>query len=227
MAIAFVAGSALSLGASTSTTVTSTAISANVGDTIIFIAGNYSAFEISSVSDNCGRTYTKAGDTLTSGDGRYSCWYCANIGSHANNSSLEVTATFAGTSNYRVAAAAAYSGVSTSSPYHAQSSGKDSSGTTHTTNTVTTTQADALIVAIYTCLTFAKNLSATPPNAIRANYFGDYALADRLATTTGDYSVEITSDDSTDYACKAWAFVPPSSGAGLPKSLGMLLRGCG
>jgi hypothetical protein len=110
------------------------------------IRGNdSSATGVSSLTDTASNTWTRA-TSILSNDGivGHELWYCKNATGNASN---VVTANFSGVPTYRGIVVAQYSGVDTSAPLDATATGKTSGASTVSSGSLSTVQADEVLIA--------------------------------------------------------------------------------
>lgn len=129
--------------ASAGATVATTAFAATTGN-FIFVAVRWYSGDGVAVSDTAGNTYVQI-DPVNTGTGTYmASFYVKNIIGNASN---VVTATLTN-GGHAAIYAAQYSGLSTTAPLDAHSTGFNASGTSVSTGTFTTTVANEVMVAV-------------------------------------------------------------------------------
>ncbi|HEY4210838.1 MAG TPA: LysM peptidoglycan-binding domain-containing protein [Steroidobacteraceae bacterium] len=156
---------------------------------VIAIGWNNATSTISSVTDTAGNTYTLAiGPTTASGNGRQSIYYAKNINAAAANSNT-VTVTFSGSVPYPDLRATEYSGINTTSPLDV-TKGASGSSTSTSSGSVTTTNANDLIIAANYV---ANSTSAAGSGYTQRMITADSSIfEDRKVTSTGSYSASAT-----------------------------------
>lgn len=217
MAIAFV--NAASNNVSAASTIDCDAINATGGNTIIVFVGSYDGSQgykgVTGVTDTAGNSYARAG-SVSHGDSddNQECWIAHNITGNASN---VVTATHASTVDYSAIAVAQYSGLHASSAYDAEAAMvvENISTTTHTTNSLTTTNPEALVIGHYSGFDGAwQTVSASGGSTVRLDSSADgVAIADRIVASTGSYSITVTTGVGSGYLAQVRAFKGPTSGS--------------
>jgi hypothetical protein len=168
-------------------------------------------------TDNKGNSYTSS--AFKYGGGRFGgasieIDYAANI---ATGSSFTLTGTSNGTSDANNAAAVVgveYSGIATSSPGDGSSSGPGAATTAVTCGTITTTNANDVLVAVIsmstssTPITVSDNGSGfTVERTTSVTNLQVTAIADKIVSSTGSYSPAFTlSATPLGWSCVAAAF---------------------
>lgn len=182
-----------------------------------------SGVDISGVSDTAGNTYTKAGSTQ-GGDSSHDqeIWYTANP--ITGNAANIVTVTFNGSAIFRVITVGEFSlSGSTSVAYSSEATGVITLGTTHTSNSVTTTAADALVIGMAEWWGDGSpsNLTATSGSwAYVATSGSRFGLMYLNTDAAGGYTWAFTSASTNDFYLTAKAFNFTVSGGtptGLPR----------
>lgn len=226
MAIAYVNGAGNN-ATSSATTIAATAANHTTGNTVIVWISNYTGGQpsVSSIADTAGNTYTIAG-AVGHGDASHSleCWSATNITGNASN---VVTATFSASAAYRVIIVAQYSGLATSAVYDAGGTlSISANGTTHTCNSLTSTQADEVIIGAYIqWVGAATSMSASGSYNLRASSGGAWALVDQIVASTGSYSPVVACNSADRYACMARSFKMAAAGGGTTRGMPFGNRG--
>jgi len=205
---AFVNGTYVTSGAYSGDYSDLPSISVTDGNAIIVCVSNFTAGQpqVSSITDSYGNTYTMCG---AEGNGNSShtmeMWIAHNVTGGASN---VIRVNFSASAQFRHVLVAQYSGLATSDAYDSGSSTAITpAALTHTTNTVTTTANDDLLIGFYVAWDVAAINGATDPNFARVVGAG-CAIVEKLATTAGSYTVTATSSQSTlsAQACFVRAF---------------------
>jgi hypothetical protein len=152
---------------------------------VVAIGWSNSTSSVSSVTDTGGNTYTRAvGPTAVSGVESHSIYYAKNIVAAAAGANT-VTVTFNAATWYPDIRIAEYSGIDTVSPLDATAGASGNSATSNS-GSVTTTNANDLIVGANVVASFSSGAgSGYTQRILNAN--GD-VLEDRIVTSTGSYS---------------------------------------
>lgn len=178
----------------------------------------YPGVNISGVSDTAGNTYTKAGSTQ-GGDSSHDqeLWYTADP--ITGNAANVVTVTYSASAQYRVITVGEFSlSGSTSVAYSSEATGAiTSSGTTHTSNSVTTTEADALVIGFVENWDSSESTTLTATSgswAYVATSGYKFGLMYRLTDAAGGYTWAFTSSANSQFYLTAKAFNFTVSGGG-------------
>ena len=214
MAITLV-NSAVTNDATAATTIASAAFNATTGNAVLVGVSAYDTDGVvTGVTDTAGNTYVRAGsDEGLDATHHMSVWYALNITGNASN---VVTATYTGSSAYRILGVSQFSGLATTGAYDQTSAIKITGPetTTHTSNnTGTTTQADELVLGWYVATNVAYELSASSPTVLDAQVTGgNAAICHKIVSTTGAQSTTLTSAYPTEYAIQVRTFKAATSG---------------
>lgn len=171
------------------------------GNTIIVCASSYTAGtprSVTEITDTAGNTYTRAGSTA-GGDSNHvqEFWYATDVATHASNA---ITVTWSGSAGYRDIIALEYSGLATSSVYDTSATGVlTSSGTTHTSNSATNSQADSLFIAFLIHWDGnAAGLAASSPATARFTSSASGA-ADYIVSSSSSRSITCTTTNNAQF----------------------------
>lgn len=175
---------------SCSVTFTSTTIT---GNTIIVAISSYYADTANSpqnftLTDNQGNSACYTKDVNLGGTGQTQIWHCSNI---TGGASHQITVS-AGTTAYFNLLSLEYSGIATSNSFDVGGSNQvNTPAVTYTSNNVTTTQADELLIGLH--WTFKGTPAFTPdsPWTSATTVSGTYLyseVADRIVSSTGNYA---------------------------------------
>ena len=153
---------------------------------VVVIGWNDTAAAVQSVTDSSGNVYVPAvGPTALSGNATQSIYYAPNIVAAAANGN-KVTVTFNSAAQFVDVRVAEYSGLATSSPVDVVS-GATGSGSTANSGSVTSTNANDLIVAGNMVQTRTSGAGTSFTSRVITSPDGDI-LEDRTVTATGSYS---------------------------------------
>lgn len=153
---------------------------------VVVVGWNDSTATLRSVTDTRGNVYKLAvGPTVNAGNATQAIYYTFNSTSSAANSNT-VTATFDSPAAYVDLRIAEYSGISASSPVDVVATGSGS-GSTTSTNAVTTTGANDLFLAANTVATSTTGSGTGYTTRVITFPDGDL-LEDRIVTAVGSYS---------------------------------------
>lgn len=205
-------------------TVQTPAFNVATGNCVIVAVSNYTTggVAITGVEDTAGNTYTKKGTTVGADvNNSIECWACENT--TAADASNVVIATFASASStYCKIVAQQFSGIQTSNAYDAQSTlASTANGTTHTSNSVTTTTTADLIFAYYVGLTVPTALTGTSGTTINImSTINEHGSGSRSVTSASAYTTTATTTVNSTWAICLWAFkeVGGSGGSTATKS---------
>lgn len=210
MAIAFV--QALSAGVTTNTTnnatiAITTNAAASAGDLIVIVCAQRlgAAAPISSVSGGGVTWSVPAGASATGGATARACslaYGFAPAGGVASGSTITVTLT--ASSSRKVAMICEYSGIDSASPLD-QATGQDKTTAGLDSGSVTTTQADELLIGGYGQIAAAGTDTITATNSFTMRQTGIVGtsnweiggLADRIVAATGAYNATATTTSTT------------------------------
>ena len=202
-------GAASSGGA---TTIDAPAMSTTTGRYLFVVLSKYQAgTTVSGVTDTAGNTYTRAGSSQGDDSSRsQETWFTASP--ITGNASNVVTATFSGSSAFRLIMVAEFSlSGSTAVAYSSEATVTVTGNlTTHTSNSVTTTAADALVIGGVQTYDSLQNISESVGSFAYVQNPGatadNMAMVYRNTDAAGGYTFEITSGANTKYLLTAKAF---------------------
>jgi hypothetical protein len=180
------------------------------GDLNVVVVGwNNSTSKISTVTDTAGNTYVLAvGPTVQSGTASQAIYYAANIASAAAGSNT-VTVTFSTKATYPDIRIAEYQGISTTNPVDVTTA-EQGSGTLSNSGTVTTTNANDLLVGANLVQQITTGAGAGYTSRVITTPDGDI-LEDALVTSAGSYSATAP-DTGGDWIMQMVAFRGAGSG---------------
>lgn len=227
MSISFVS-LAGSTGSSSSgaTTRVSSAFDAGAGNCIVVFTSNYDSGgnpeDVNGVTDLAGNTYSYVGGGGGNVNQKIEIWVASDVDAYEDN---QVTVTFADNATFALMACAQYSGVAlTNSVDGVSESSLTSNGTTHTTQSISTSVTNAVIVGFYVPWSTYVVTGASSPNSYRGSY-ADAAVVDRIVSGAGSYGVSATSTQSSQssQACIAVALKEGSGGSSTETEAAMLM----
>jgi len=159
----------------------------------VVVVSWYHTSATASVADTAGNTYTGKTVVQSPGNEQTRLFYAYNITGHASN---VVTATFSATCPYRFLLIEQYSGILITDPFDVEANAHDeSAGTTATSATFTTTQADELIV-----------VGVVSPNCGAMTAGTGYTLLQQPSTlSAGDEEKIVSSIQTSVTATMTWA----------------------
>jgi hypothetical protein len=160
-----------------------------------------SLYDVSSITDTKGNTYTLAAGPTDWSVGGKRAWtyYAANIA--GGGSPITITITLSGNPSNSDTYAAEYSGMATSSPLD-QSSAGNGVGNILNSGSKTTTQASELIFG------FGMSSSAVTADApyTNRNNFDSNFIADQIVSSTGANQVTGTAPGGGQWVCQMTTF---------------------
>lgn len=176
------------------------------GNLLVVLLSGWNAETVSSVTDTAGNTYYWTGQRspYTNTDSGFTeIWYAYNITGGASN---VVTVNYSGTVTYREVTVYQYSGIDTSDPYDVGNTGGggSSSGTSQSTGSANTTQADEVIAAVYAEYDAG---SCTAGSGFTVRYDGTYFCSEgRIVSSTGSYNSSLTYSASVQWTASHATF---------------------
>ena len=174
---------------STVTTATVPFLSAQTaGDLNVVVVGwNDATAAVSTVTDTVGNVYVRAvGPTVQAGLGTQSIYYAANIGAAAAGANT-VTVTFNIGAVHPDVRIAEYRGLAVTNPVDVVATGQGASGTTSSTSSVTTTNANDVLVGA----NLVGNITTGPGTSFTTRLISNPdsdIIEDRVVSTTGSYN---------------------------------------
>ncbi|MDQ2775354.1 MAG: S8 family serine peptidase [Acidobacteriota bacterium] len=186
--------------AGTSGAITTVTLSATGAGHFLAVQINNGDATVASVSDTQKNTFTKA-VSLKVGNQDIEIWYAMNITGGADT----VTVTGNSNTSYIWAAASEYSGVATTNALDAKTSASGSGQSASSGNTLTTTQANEVVIGIADWYSCNPNTIPTPGTGYTSRQTAsclansDETVAqDRVLSSAGTYSVTATGANSSD-----------------------------
>jgi hypothetical protein len=178
---------------------------ATAGNAIIVVVSSYTAgggIPVSSISDTAGNTYTACGTPVgIDANHMMEVWCAKNITGNASN---VVTITHDGSAVYRKTAVLHYSGLATDTLYDATSTfSTSSSGTTHTTSSVSTSIAGNLLINFFILAGgSAGTVTGSGDTTVREGSIQSVGngVADLTAGAAGSYSSTVTTGSNCQLA---------------------------
>ncbi len=207
--IAYVQGNSNnpSSGNPVSVTYTSAQVAGDLN--VVVVGWNDSTSTVTSIADSIGNTYVAAvGPTASSGNATQRIYYAKNITS-ASAGGNTVTVTFNTTVAYPDVRILEYSGLDTSNPFDV-GIGTSGTGITQNGGSVTTTNANDLLVAS----NYVDDYSASAGSGYTERFItaGGELVEDETVTSTGSYSATSTQGSSGWWIMQMAAFRAASSG---------------
>jgi chitodextrinase len=181
------------------------------GDLNVVVVGwNDATAQVQSVVDSSGNTYQRAaGPTVVAGSATQSLYYAANIADAAANGNT-VTVTFSPAAAFPDIRIAEYRGIATTNALDV-AIGASGSGTSSSSGSITTTNANDLLVAGNLVQTMTGGPGTSFTSRVITSPDGDI-LEDRIVTTTGSYSASATVSPSGWWIMQMAAFRAAASG---------------
>jgi YD repeat-containing protein len=221
--IAYVQSTSTSPNNSSLSSLTATFSAAqSAGDlNVVAIGWGSTSIGISSVTDTKGNTYTLAvGPTVVSSVGSTAIYYAKNIVAATAGSNM-VTVHFSSGVPYPDVRIAEYSGINTTSPLDVTVTGSGT-GTTSATSSVTTTNANDLLVGSNWVLSGTTGPGTGYTQRVISGWDGDI-LEDEIVSAVGSYTATAAISPSAAYIMQMAAFkaagsadtTPPSAPTGL------------
>jgi YD repeat-containing protein len=176
---------------------------------VVAISWEGSAGSVQSITDSMGNTYAIAvGPTADSGTASETIYYAKNITAASANSNT-ITITFASAVPHPDLRIAEYSGISTSSPLDV-TAGATSTGTSMSSGSATTTNANDLIVGA----NVVAHSTTGPGSGFTERQLTshDDIFEDEIVSTTGSYSATAPQDTSGWYVMQMAAFKATATG---------------
>jgi fibronectin type 3 domain-containing protein len=176
-----------------------------VGDLNVVVVGwNDTTAQVQAVVDTLGNTYQRAvGPTVLSGSATQSIYYAANIAAASANSNT-VTVTFSAAAAFPDIRIAEYRGIATTTPVDVVV-GASGSSTSSNSGSITTTNANDLLVGANTVLTGTGAPGASFTSRVITSPDGDI-LEDRIVSATGSYSATATVSPTGGWIMQMAAF---------------------
>src|SRR5712671_6938154 len=175
------------------------------GDLNVVVVGwNDSTASVSSVKDTSGNAYIPAiGPTVQTGVATQTIYYAKNI-STASAGANTVTVTFTIAATYPDIRIAEYSGLDTVNPLDV-AVGAQGSGTSSNSGTITTTNANDLLIGANLVQTGTSGAGTGYTNRVITSPDGDI-LEDRVVTTIGSYAATAPISPSAQWIMQLVAF---------------------
>jgi hypothetical protein len=179
---------------------------------------------LTSVTDTAGNTYTKKTERRQAGADAVQIAYAFNIASSAGNT---VTANFSGTINGSSIRVLQYSGLTTTDPFDVEAGGNGSS-TAATSSSVSTNQADELLINAAVNFGGGVTWSPTSPWVTEVTETSNCAVDERIVSATASYSAAQTPSATTDWAIAFASFKAAAAAGGCTPTMTLLGVGrCG
>jgi hypothetical protein len=153
---------------------------------VVVVGWNNTTGQVQSVVDTAGNTYRRAvGPTVWSGAATQSIYYAANIAAASANTNT-VTVSFSPAAQHADIRIAEYSGIATVNPLDVTAAAQGS-GTSSSSGSVTTTNANDLLVGANIVQKVTSGPGTSFTRRIITSPDGDI-LEDRIVTATGSYN---------------------------------------
>jgi chitodextrinase len=180
------------------------------GDVNVVVVGQGSTATVQSVTDTLGNTYTRAVGPTVLGSIAQSIYYAKSIAPAAANANT-VTVTFASGATYPDVRIAEYGGIDNSNPVDVTIGGTGSS-TTSSSGSVTTTNANDLLVGANTVQDYTSAPGTGYTQRIITNPNSDI-LEDEVVSAAGSYSATASLPLGGSWVMQMVAFrvAPPSA----------------
>jgi macrolide-specific efflux system membrane fusion protein len=171
-------------------------------NTVIAVVSWEGSGTLTSVTDTAGNTYTKKTERRQTAADAVQVAYAFNITGNAAN---VVTANFSGTIDFSSIRALQYSGLTTTDPFDVEAGGNGSS-TAATSGSVSTNQADELLINAAVNFGGGVTWSPTSPWVTEVTETSNCATDERIVSATASYSAAQTPSSTTDWAIAFAAF---------------------
>lgn len=209
----------LSEGAASATTIVSPTLATTTGRFLVVLAGKYhTGTTITGVTDTAGNTYTRAGSSQgTDASHTQEIWFTASP--ITGNAANAVTVTYSAAATYRVVSQAEVSlSGATAMAYDAEATiALTASGTTHASNSLTTSATDALILGGWVAWGSDRELSDGTGTIMWEEggaAVDGAAFAYRFTDAPGSYSISLTSGAADQFTVNAKSFSFTGGGGG-------------
>jgi chitodextrinase len=209
--IAYVQGTYQTPDSASSVSVTYASAQASGDLNVVSVGWSDSVSTVQSITDSQGNNYVAAvGPTSSTGNASLSIYYAKNIAAAAANANT-VTVTFSGTVSYPEVRVLEYSGLDPNNPFDV-GIGASGTGTAQNSGSVTTTNANDLLVA-FNYLDDSTTASGTGYTQRLITNGGDL-VEDQIVTSTGSYSATSTQGGADWWVMQLAAFRAASTGGG-------------